>query len=325
MLDLAALIPSRGVTAPGVFSVAPIPSFDNHYVGRDDRGRACVLLGSTDKGTRAPVRLGGLDVQYALACTVSLGGSEDSHVLTVITSTGTSEEGERYFLHVLATLIGIVGASPTLADLAGAVTQLAGIFQKLTAASRESLTGIVGELMLIADASDPEAAINGWRCDVDERYDFVRGSLRLEVKSSMSRRRNHSFSFEQCDVPTGCLGLVASLFIERSAGGLTVEGLLTKIGGRLAHQPAAAFKLEQTLAGTLGAGLPDALGFSFDYDLAQASVAYFDLATIPAIRGPLDPSLTQIRFASDLSNEAALDLESLTIACPDFNVFCRND
>jgi hypothetical protein len=321
VVDLAALLPSRGALAPEVFSVVPIPGYDGHYVGRDDQGRACVLLGSTDKGTRAPVRLGGLDVQYALTCVVSLDGVETLDTLTVVTSTSAGEHGERYFLHVLATLIGIVGFKPTIAVVAEAVTQLAGIFQKLAVTSRESVTGVIGELVLIASSSDPVAAINGWRCDVDERYDFVAGPLRLEVKSSMARRRVHGFSYEQCDVPTGCRGVLASVFIEKSAGGMTMERLLAHIANRLTHRPTAAFTLEQTLASTLGSGLPEALGFGFDYELAVTSLAFFDLSDIPAIRDQLNPLISQVRFTSDLGEAVTLNPESLLATCPDFAVF----
>ena len=254
--DLAGLLPERDPRSPpGVFSVAAIPGFSRHFVGRNDNGLACVLLGSSDSGTRAPVRLGGLDVQYALTCAVRLGDEgEELRVLTVVTNTGTTADAERYFLLVMAALIEIVGDDPHLLDLAEAITQLAGIFQRLTGTARESVAGVVGELVLIAMADDAASAVAAWRCDPDERYDFSVGKLRLEMKSSMTRRRVHGFSFEQCDVPSGCRGIVGSVFVERSAGGLTLEGLLDIIANRLMKSPHAMFRVQQTLAQTLAPG-----------------------------------------------------------------------
>lgn len=318
--DLVGLISKRDPRTPsGVFNVAAIPGFSQHFVGRDDAGRACVLLGSADSGTRAPGRLGGLNVQYALTCAVRMGvEGEEQRVLTVVTSTGETVEAERYFLHIIAALLEIVGDSPNLVDLAESITQLAGIFQRLTGTARESIAGVVGELVLIAAATNPAAAAAAWRSDPDERYDFSTGQLRLEMKSSMTRRRVHSFSFEQCDVPSGCRGVVGSIFVERSAGGLTLEGLLDIIANRLTKAPHAMFRVQQTLAQTLGAGLPDALSFSFDYPLACTELAFFELQAVPAIRGLVPPFVSQVRFISDISATPRLSVEALCADCPDF-------
>lgn len=318
-IDLAALIPQRdqGIAA-GVFAVAAIPGFDHHLVGRDSDGRACLLLGTTDGGVRAPVRLGGLDVQYALNCVVRMGGVDDQRVLTACTSTTRSTDGERYFLHVMTVLLQLVGDAPSLSTLAVAITELAGIFQRLSGRPKDSLIGIVGELVLIANASEPRSTALAWRVDPDERYDFTVGGLRLEMKSSTTRRRVHGFSYEQCDVPAGCCGIVASTFVERAAGGMSVEDLLSVISRRLITSPNAMFHVEQTLAATLGAELPSALTFSFDFALASAELSFFDLSEVPAIRGPLPQFVTQVRFAADLSAIPASDVEAISHQCPDF-------
>lgn len=319
--DIASLIPARTLApTTGLFSVATIPG-SPHLVGRDDQGRACILLSSSDSGVRPPVRLGGLDVQYALTCTVRISKTAEARVLSVVTSTNNSAEDERYFLHVMGALLDLVGEIPSLDDLARAITELAGIFQKLGRASRESVIGIVGELVLIAVAANPSAAVAAWRVDPDDRYDFSADGLRLEVKSTSSRRRSHSFSFEQCDVPSGCHGVVASVFIEQTSGSLSVEGLLHRIAARLTRSPQDMFRVEQTLASTLGADLPDALSFRFDFELACAELAFFDLRTIPAIRAENPPLVSQVRFTSDLSSTSPIEVRSFMSMCPAFATF----
>jgi hypothetical protein len=323
-INLSGLTPKHNPdTPPGVYSVTAIPNFPRHYIGRDHQGRVCVLLGSVDTATRAPVRLAGLDVQYALTCAVRIRNGADSLFnLTVVTCTGYGDDVERYFLHILGTLIKIVGEAPTLLEVAESVTQLAGIFQRLTLAARASVAGVIGELVLVASSADAVAAVAAWRTDPDERYDFVLGKLRLEVKSSLTRRRVHGFSFEQCNFPIGCRGIVASTFVERSAGGLSLEGLIGLIGQKLMTAPDSVLKLEKTLAETLGIGLPDALTFSFDYDLACAELAFYDLKSVPAIRGTINPFLSQVRFVSDLSHTKPLDPMALYTSCSDFGTFC---
>jgi hypothetical protein len=321
-IDLGALIPARTQAAViGTFTVSAIPGFERHLIGRDEHGRACMLFATSDVGVRAPLRLGGLAVQYALRCSVRLSGSTDERVLSVVTSTNDSADGERYFLHVMGTLLEIVGDSPTLTDLTEAMAQFAEIFQRLASAPRESLVGIVGELMVILCASDAQAAAHAWRADPDERFDFARGTLRLEVKSSSARARVHDFSFEQCDVPAGCEGVVASVFVERSAGGLSLEDLLRLLEGRLTTSAAARLRIQQTLARTLGSELPAALGFAFDHRLAVSELKFFDFSDVPAIRGPLPNGVSRVRFSSDLGRTLASVPADLAVKCPDFRSF----
>jgi hypothetical protein len=306
--DLTSLIPARSATPdPGVFRVALIPR-RQHLVGRDENGRACVLFSTRDSGIRAPLRLGGLSVQYALTCSVKLGATNEVRVLTVVASTSDEPNDERYFLHIMAALIDLAGEEPTLVELAQAVMQIASIFQKLGNKARESIVGVAGELVIIASANDPATAISAWRIDPDERYDFSAGDLRLEVKSSTNRRRVHGFSLEQCDVPALCDCILASVFIETNSGGISIEALVNQITARLAKDPKSIMRLEDTLSRTLGSDLPSALGFSFDYALATSEIAYYDLSTIPAVRPPLLPEISQVRFTSDVSGEPQIDM-----------------
>jgi hypothetical protein len=137
----------------------------------------------------------------------------------------------------------------------------------------------------------------------------------------MTRRRVHGLSYEQCDVPADCVGVLASLFVERSAGGLSLEGLIEKISRRLSGNAAAVFRLEQTVADTLGAELPQALRFSFDFDTASTSLAWFNLAEIPAIRDDLPPGVSQVRFSSDVSGATQLEASAIASRCPAFEPF----
>jgi len=319
-LDLAALIPAPNASVDaGVFQVVTIPAFGHHLLGRDDQGRACVLIASVDAATRPPIRLGGLDVQYATTCEVSFAGRPAvSQTFTVVTSTGVSPEAEDYFLHVLGTVIEIVGVSPTLSEVADAITQLASIFQRLAAGSRENAAGVIGELLVIELSTSPAEALAAWRKDPTERYDFVSEDLRLEVKSSLSRRREHWFSFEQTQVPESCTGIVASVFVEPSSG---LKTLSDHVAAKLRPAPGALFDLEATLARTLGSDLPQALSFCFDYELAKSSLRFYAFNSIPRIEGPLAPEIRNVRFTADLTSSAPVDPGPLSMSASPFAPF----
>jgi len=308
--------------AEGGFAVEEIDGFANHYVGRDESGLACVLLSSSDEGSRAPIRLSGLEVQYAVPCIVRIrGAAERQQVLTVARCPSRIDEAERYFMYVMATLVELIGPSPSIHQVATGITGLAAIFQRLAGPAKESLAGLAGELVLISVSRHPVQAVLAWRSDVDERYDFAQGTLRIDVKSSLSRRRVHGFSFEQCAVPQGCRGLVVSLFIEASAGGLSLEALLRLIRLRLAGHPHAMLRLDATIADTLGADLPNALGWAFDYALARSSMAQFDLGSIPAVRGTLEVGVSQVHFVSDLSSAQQISGDFIVLESAEAGTF----
>jgi hypothetical protein len=324
LLDLAGLLDGLESPGPGegVFTVREIPGLGAHFVGRDDQSHACVLVSAVDGGYRAPLRLSGLDVQYGLECVVKLPGCPElRRAFTVIRCTAEGQQVERYFLYVMGSVVSLFGEQPRLQFIAETIMRLAAIFQRLSSAARESVTGLIGELVLIAKSSDPVAAIAAWRQDPEERYDFVCRDLRLDVKASMTRRRVHGLSYEQCAVPSGAVGVLASLFVERSAGGFSLEQLIEFIARRIGSDSAMVFRMQQTIADTLAADLPHALSFGFDFDMAAASLAFFDLGMIPAVRGALPPGVGQVRFVSDLSTATPIDSVSLCDRCSDFAAF----
>jgi hypothetical protein len=198
-------------------------------------------------------------------------------------------------------VISILGDTPTLAAVSEAVNELVALFQRLRTPPRRPITGVVGELLVIRAAREPSAAIAAWRTDPDERFDFASGNLRLEVKATSGSTRLHGLSFDQASPPSGTWGLLASVMVTSSAGGTSLGELIGQIEGGLADL-AAALRLRTIVADTLGQDLPSALGWCFDLHNGLGSLLFFDLTTIPAIRGVLPAGVSNVRFTTDLSD-----------------------
>ena len=129
--------------------------------------------------------------------------------------------------------------------------------------------------MLILFAADPDAAISAWRVDPNERFDFVVGNLRLDVKATSTGRRSHEITFEQANASEGAQGLFASIWIETvGGGGTTLSGLLATIETRVGGQSCLVSKLRRVVAETLGNALPAALDSRFDLQLARSSLLF---------------------------------------------------
>jgi hypothetical protein len=134
--------------------------------------------------------------------------------------------------------------------------------------------------------------------------------LRLDVKASSNRKRVHEISFEQANPPEGTIGVIASIWIEAMAGGLSLSQLLGVIETKIVGRPEEVLRLRDIVANSLGDSLPQAMSWGFDNELAKSSLCYFDSTIIPAIRPPLPPGVSSARFVADLSGCSQIDVRS---------------
>lgn len=309
---LEGIRPNSTQVGPKHFTVCAAPGYDNHFVGWDHRGAPCVLLEASDSGFRAPLQLAGLEVQYSVPCEIEVpGAATDRRTLSVITCTTPDAVGQDYFLHLMDTVLRIVGRNPTLLAIVDSIARLVEILQQLARPARRSVVGLYGELTVIAVSHDPVACLSAWRSDLDDRFDFSLADVRLEAKATSERMRAHSFSFEQCSPPRGTHGVVASMFVEPSGGGQSLEEALAEIASRLGDDQRARLKLQSTVANSLGSTLLGALSMRFDEALARSTLSFFDATAIPAIRSNVPAGVTQIRFRSNLSELSPSPLDAL--------------
>ena len=299
------------------FRVRSIPNFPKHYVGRNSSGCPCVLFSGRDEHMHAPIRLAGIEAHFALPCQIAAAdGDERQETLTVVACTSIDPQTQLYFLHVCQTIVCIVGANPTHSQVVDTVSRLVDLFKQLTRPASRSLIGLIGELFTIHRSHNPQIAVRAWRSAEDDRFDFAIEDVRLEVKASGNRMRVHNFSAEQCLPPAGTLGVLVSLFVERSGGGMSLMELVNEVVGSLNGNVDLVLKVQETVAATLGETMTTALTARFDDRLAQTSVQLYELATIPAIREGIPSEVTQVHFRSDLSHSPALSVGDLVKRCP---------
>lgn len=297
-----------------IYSVMPVPGHGSYFVGKDQGGYACLLITSEQEQDRlaSPIRLEELDVQFGLRCHVMRPKeAERTDMFTVIRCRSLEAETIRYFLSVCDTIVGMIGDLPKQREVSSAVHKLAAIFQKMQKPPSRPLNGLFGELYMISRSSSAPRTMMAWRVDEIGRFDFADGNVRMDVKATAGRVRSHLFSYEQCTPPPGTDAVVASLFVERSAGGPTLRTLVAEIETNISAYPDLVLKLHDTISGTLGDTLSGALGVGFDVKIAESSLQMYDLREVPAVRGPLPPGVSDVHFQSDLSALHPLSISSL--------------
>ncbi|MEO5324663.1 hypothetical protein PV773_15190 [Mesorhizobium sp. CC13] len=104
---------------------------------------------------------------------------------------------------------------------------------------------------------------------------------------------------------------MASLFIEGSGGGQSLRELVAAIEAALSGHDDLILKVQETIA----VSLPTAMEARFDDRLARASLRFYNLATVPAIREGVPAEVTQVHFCSDLSRTEPIsdnDLQAIS-------------
>jgi Putative PD-(D/E)XK family member, (DUF4420) len=288
------------------FAALSIPGSGGHMASVSREGRPGLLLRTVEQGSRpTDIRLSGLNATFGVTCNVSLAQAPpEEHRISILECTADGDLVP-IFAETGGTFLRLLGPEPTMAEAARAVAHFASIFSALARPSRQSVTGLIGELMLLLLCSDPVPAVQCWRVSPVESFDFVALDARVEAKATSTGLRIHSFSWEQCNPPDGP-ALIASFRVERAGGGMTLRTLIDRIEARLHAAPEAAARLRETIASTMGQTLPQVLDISFDEVLCRASLQWFDLREVPAIRGDLPAGVGSLRFMSDVSQATAI-------------------
>jgi len=315
--DALATIQLATTIGHGQFAATKIPGFEDHFVGRNSSGEPCLLIKTSDSGFLAPLKLAALEAQFCILCEVVLpNGDTERYQLSVVTCTSPDHELRAYFLHLMDTVIRIVGQRPSLHAVSEAIGKLVEILQQLARPARRSVMGLFAEVTIIALSRSPVTCVRAWRSGTDDRFDFALDDARLETKATSDRIRAHHFSLEQCTPSRGTHAAVASMFVEPNGAGQSLGELLDEAGARLDGDMQALLKLRTVAANSLGGSLPAALQMRFDDALARSTLAFFAAEEIPAIRDAIPRGVSGVRFRSDLTGTGAATIEQLSDKCP---------
>lgn len=311
-LDVFSLL-AEPMTGSGTLTAGVFPGHEHTRVAKSEGGLALVLVRAREEFSRSvtlPVRTEYLHVVYSAPYRVSyVSGETGEEAFTAITCLSQEPSFVRYFFSVIASLLDSIGADPTVAELTSAIRTVVQLFSALTLPPTNTIQGLWAELCLIATARDKTVVARGWHATPDDRYDFVRGPERVEVKSSGRRERRHHFSLEQLSPPASARLWIASLFVERSAGGVSLGALLEHACDSLSALDAT--RLRYVTAESLGAGFANALEVSFDFELARDSLRYYESTAVPLPPLPMPAEISEIRFVADLSGVQPVSMRTI--------------
>jgi hypothetical protein len=295
-------------TSDRTLTAAPLASSPSHKIAKDHTGAPCLLLTVKEQQRRtAPIQLEHLSIEHNTRCTIQVDQEEQEGHFTIIRCQDAPTGLQQVFLRVAAPLVDDLPDIPTASAINDILNAVIELFRATAQPPTKTLQGLWAELFLIAQATDQAVLVGAWHATPDDRFDFVQGPDRIEVKSTSGRIRQHYFSLEQLTPPQGTRVLIVSIFTERSAGGPAIADLLDRI---TKNRPASLqARLNRITHVSLGNTWREAETVRFDMELAAESLRFFDSSAVPGIRPPIPPGVTEVRFRADLTNATSLSRE----------------
>lgn len=284
-------------------SAVPIPGSERHRLAKDANGSPCLLLQQPSATTRpAPICLQNLFVSYDVPCNITNpSGAREQDNFTIVKCSSSDPRLFPHFLKIISPILIALGPNPTSAAVRRSISGLVELFRALTAPARKSIQGLWGELFLIRNSADPQVLATAWHRVPEEHYDFASGPQRIEVKSSSTRKREHYFSLPQLVPPGASRVIVASVFVDRVGGGVSLKHLFDEVRQRLSEDPVLTTQFDASFYRAIGSAWSDAFDECFDWELARHSLEFFDVNSIPKVGEPIPPAVSDVRFRSDLS------------------------
>jgi Putative PD-(D/E)XK family member, (DUF4420) len=277
-----------------------------YMVGVDRDGYANFLVRVESGPAQAPILTTNLEAAFGIQCDVSIDDLIERMNLVRVKCRDTDPRTVSHFYAICESLINILGDSPTAFEVQDAISRLASLFMSLNSTPRATVSGLIGELVLILALEDSAAAVLSWRMRDFDRVDFVFDRARVEVKSTTSSVRRHILSHAQANSPGLLPTLFASVFVEFLDHGVSVADLVDMIAERM-KTPAQIFKLRETVGETMGSDVLTLGERYLDLDLSLGSLQLFAASDIPAIRGELPSGVSAVQFESDFSAAAPIE------------------
>ncbi|MDI2098323.1 PD-(D/E)XK motif protein [Ruicaihuangia caeni] len=201
------------------------------------------------------------------------------------------------FAVVAAALLSTLADNPTSAEIVDFLDSLADLVAQRGVIETSTVTGLWGELWLIASAEDPTPLATAWHSTPGDRFDFSLPSARIEVKTTAGSVRNHEFALDQLAIGDPKTVLVASLAIADDPSGRSVIDLLESLLQRLPGPVAA--RVNRIALRTLAGDIESAEDFTFATIGAEPFLA-FAASDVPRPLVAPGSGITSVRFRCNL-------------------------
>jgi hypothetical protein len=207
---------------------------------------------------------------------------------------------------VAVVFLGLIELQEKFGTAGRAIWQMKTLFENdfKTTFSEEALLGLIGEILLINEAEDPESLIRFWHSNPTDAFDFSSENFRLEVKTSQSIARNHSFSSNQIGTIHDKKLIVASIVLSKVEIGSTLKEIVEQLCEKISST--SAQRLMERIISILGCGPELTNHLMFDKLSSISSLILVEGVSVP--RPISTPGVISMSWLASLVDSPNVDI-----------------
>lgn len=174
----------KSASASTEFQAIPLAGARNDYLAKGQDGSPVFLLRDASTGRYHPsLSLRHLNADFQLTCRVHAGAEHIDGVFASIRCSADEPELHELFVRSFDAAREQLSDQANTEEINKMVQNLASLFRAFSRPSQRSISGLWAELFFITRSGDPIAAVNAWRTNAFERFDFSTPQLTIEIKS----------------------------------------------------------------------------------------------------------------------------------------------
>ncbi|AOP36364.1 hypothetical protein A0128_20310 [Leptospira tipperaryensis] len=275
-----------------------------YRVGKDKEGLPYFLISiDIKKSSRSllPISLQNLSVVHDVYCKI-FEKNEFEDYFTIIKCTSLDQLLHQYFFEIILSLLRVIKEQPSEEEINLFIRKIVDLFICIDEEPKKSVQGLWAELFLINESLDKRLLISSWHEIPSNIFDFQNSSTNLEVKSTLSNFRRHSFNYEQLKPDPFRQSFVISILMKENSRGTNIRELIEAIRKSLKGDSNSIIKVDQIIYSSVGKNWQHIDSFKFDIEFSKKSTKIYSIVDIPCIQHNIPNELSKIRFDCDLSN-----------------------
>ena len=300
--EIFADLQHKGTNNKDSFSVASLPFSRKNKIGISSKGYPMFFIECNNATYSLDINLELISVLFNRTCRLSENNKQSDNIYTIISLKTENIDFQQYFLEVVCIVLKQLPENPSHRQLKAEIQKLIELFSRFNRPPCKTIQGLWAELFVIEQAQYPEYLIQSWHSLPEDKFDFNDGHDKIEVKSTSTARRIHSFALEQLNPNKNSNLLIASVFVIQTGQGKNIFDLIDSICKRVQNLQ-LQFRLNEILSQTLGSDFDKVFDMYFDYQQAADTLAYYDFKDIPTINSnDIPEEISNIRLDCDISH-----------------------
>ena len=292
-----------------VYAVIHFEGYDTHFLGINNDNHLALLLKTKNLNNDRFINFKGknLKILFDRKSAINSEGIDKNERFTVLHLISDKRSIQNYFVDICKILIKNIGENPKIATVQKELENVKDIFLNLNKSKIKEELGLWGELYFIYTQKNKEKAVSSWHLNARDRIDFNSGNVKVEVKTTLSNERKHTFKLNQLRNHYKESVLICSIMTVEIENGISIKDLVHKISEDLNDN--SKFKLFEKISAVLGNELLTMNYRYFDESTALESLRLYNSDEIPAIeKDCFSQEISKVVFTSNLTNSIAVDL-----------------